>query len=186
VYRRLGTAALLPWALILSLLGTGSAELAAQVTVPRDTLLSAARRIMAAARYCALVTLDESGRPRVRTMDPFAPDSDMTIWMGTNRKTRKVAEIEGDARVTLYYPSPDATGYVTVTGRARLVDDPGEKAARWKPEWEAFYQDRAADYLLIQVTPERLEVVDYSRGIVGDPQTWQPPFVEFPGGPSGP
>ena len=96
------------------------------------------------------------------------------------------AEIEGDARVTLYYPSPDAVGYVTVTGRARLVDDPGEKAARWKPEWEAFYQDRAADYILIQVTPERLEVVDYSRGIVGDPRTWQPPFVEFPGGPSGP
>jgi general stress protein 26 len=173
-------------AMALSLFSLQVGELAAQATLPRDTLLSAARRIMAAARHCALVTLDESGRPRVRTMDPFAPDPDMTIWMGTHRKTRKVAEIEGDARVTLYYPSPDAVGYVTVTGRARLVDDPQEKAARWKPEWEAFYQDRAADYLLIQVTPERLEVVDYSRGIVGDPRTWQPPSVEFGEGPTAP
>jgi general stress protein 26 len=186
VDRKLGIGAFIPCILTLSLLGFGSAELKAQTTFPRDTLLSAARRIMAAARHCALVTLDESGRPRVRTMDPFSPDSDMTIWMGTNRKTRKVAEIEGDSRVTLYYPSPDAAGYVTVTGRARLVDDPEEKAARWKEEWAAFYQDRAADYLLIQVTPERLEVVDYSRGIVGDPRTWQPPFVEFPDSQSGP
>ena len=106
--------------------------------------------------------------------------------MGTNRKTHKVAEIEGDARVTLYYPSPDAAGYVTVTGRARLVDDPEEQAARWKPECAAFYADRYSGYLLILVTPERLEVVDYRRGIVGDPRTWQPPSVAFRGGPAGP
>jgi general stress protein 26 len=115
-------------------------------------------------------------------MDPFPPESDMTIWMGTNRKTRKVADIERDSRVTLYYYSPDASGYVTVTGRARLVDDAEEKAARWKNEWEAFYQDRASEYLLIQVVPERLEVVDYSRGIVGESGTWEPPSVEFRGG----
>jgi general stress protein 26 len=112
-------------------------------------------------------------------MDPFPPDSDMTIWMGTNRKTRKVTDIERDSRVTLYFYSSDAVGYVTVTGRARLVDDVEEKAMRWKAEWEAFYQDRASDYLLIRVTPERLELVDYSREMVGDPDTWEPLFVEF-------
>jgi general stress protein 26 len=167
------------------MLSLPSEVLEGQMTFPRDTLLGAARGIMDSARYCALVTIDESGRPRVRTMDPFPADPDMTIWMGTNRKTRKVTDIERDPRVTLYYYSPDAVGYVTVTGRARLVDDADEKATRWKAEWEAFYQDRASEYLLIQVTPERLEVVDYSRGIVGDPDTWEPPFVEFQEGSSG-
>ena len=166
----------------MGLLSFGFGELKAQTAFPRDTLLGAAREIISSARYCALITLDESGGPRVRTMDPFPPESDMTIWMGTNRKTRKVADIERDSRVTLYYYSPDASGYVTVTGRARLVDDAEEKAARWKNEWEAFYQDRASEYLLIQVVPERLEVVDYSRGIVGESGTWEPPSVEFRGG----
>jgi general stress protein 26 len=145
-------------------------------------LLAAAREIMEAARYCGLVTFDESGNARVRTMDPFLPDDDWSIWMGTNRGSRKVRDIEGDPRVTLYYYSPDHVGYLAVYGTARLVDDPGEKASRWKDEWEGFYPDREAQYLLIQVIPDRLEVINYSRTIEGDPETWEPPSVEFRGG----
>lgn len=153
---------------------------AAQTPVPRDSVLAAARAIMEAARFCALVTLDAEGAPRVRTMDPFPPRGDMTVWLGTDRDSRKVAEIEGDGRVALYYAAPDESGYVSVLGRARLVDDEAEKAARWKPEWEAFYPDRASDYLLIEVVPERIEVVDYARGLVGAPGTWEPPSATFP------
>jgi general stress protein 26 len=146
----------------------------------RDSLIAAAREIMAASRFGALITLDESGHPRVRTMDPFPPDEDMVVWFGTNRRTRKVQEIENDPRVTLYYAAPEADGYVSVYGTARLVDDPDEKARRWKPEWERFYPDRESTYLLIAVTPERMEIVSYTRGIFGDPDTWKPASVEFP------
>jgi general stress protein 26 len=111
-------------------------------------------------------------------MDPFPPEADMVVWMGTHRESRKVEDIQRDPRVTLYYQSPTATGYVAISGTARLVDDPTEKSARWKEEWGAFYADRETDYLLIEVTPDRMEVIDYSRGIVGDPETWKPPVVE--------
>lgn len=172
-----------PWHLIFTLgaiLPIGP-KLEAQTTAPRDTLLAVARDIIDAARYCGLVTTVEGGMTRVRAMDPFSPESDMTIWMGTNRETRKVKEIEGEPRVTLYYAAPDGSGYVTIFGTATLVDEAEEKAARWKPEWESFYQDPASEYLLIQVTPHRLEVIDYSRGIVGDPATWEAPTVLFEG-----
>jgi len=173
-------AATLGWcALALAVFAPQGRTLVAQTEVPRDTLLVAARTIMAAARYCALITVDDAGAPQVRTMDPFSPDDDMTIWLGTNRNTRKVEQIRRDPRVVLYYPSPNATGYVSISGRARLVEDEMEKASRWKPEWEAFYGDPAADYVLIEVVPERLEVIDYSRGIGADPRTWNPPFVVF-------
>ena len=35
-------------------------------------------------------------------------------------------------------------------GRAEIVDDPAEKAKRWKDDWAAFYSDknRGADYTL--------------------------------------
>jgi len=158
----------------------GRGDLVAQTPPARDSVLAAARAIMEAARFCALVTLDETGAPRVRTMDPFPPDEDMTVWLGTDRDSRKVGEIAGDGRVALYYAAPDESGYVSLVGRARLVDDEAEKAARWKPEWEAFYPDRARDYLLIEVVPERVEVVDYGRGLVGDPATWAPPSTTIP------
>jgi len=112
-------------------------------------------------------------------MDPFPPDSQFVIWMGTNRRSRKVADIERDPRVLLYYQDPNGAGYVTIEGTARLVDDAVEKERRWKEEWTPFYPDRAATYLLIAVTPERLKVVNYRLGVVGDTETWRVPALEF-------
>ena len=163
----------------LIILGFSAPGLPAQEPPSRETLLAAAEEIMEAARYCGLVTFDESGNTSVRMMDPFPPDEDWSIWMGTNRGTRKVREVEGDPRVTLYYHSPEHVGYVAVYGTARLVDDTEEKASRWKNEWEGLYPDREAQYLLIQVIPDRMEVINYSRAIQGDTETWETPSVEF-------
>lgn len=143
-------------------------------------LIAAAREIMTNARYCALITIDSSGRAQARTVDPFPPDEKMRVWLGTNPRTRKVREIRRRSRVTLYYFDRESQAYVTIHGTARLVNDPAEKAKRWKEEWKEFYPDRAKDYLLIVVTPEKLEVVNVSKAILGDPQTWNPPSVSFP------
>lgn len=142
-------------------------------------LMIAAKEIMTAAGTCALITLDEEGRPRVRVMDPFIPESDLTVWFGTNPKSRKVNQIKKDPRVTLYYLDSDASGYVMIHGKAQLVDDQKEKEKRWKDEWKAFYPNKPEGYLLIKVTPEWMEVISYTRGITGDPTTWQPPIVLF-------
>lgn len=142
-------------------------------------LTSAAREIMISAGTCALITLDEEGRPRVRTMDPFAPESDFTVWFGTNSKSRKVSQIENDPRVTLYYLDGDASGYVMIHGTAELVNDPLEKEKRWKDAWEAFYKDKTEEYLLIKVSPVWMEVSSTTRGIYGDTITWEPPSILF-------
>jgi general stress protein 26 len=145
----------------------------------RERLIAAAREVMATARYCALITSDSSGRAQARTVDPFPPDEHMRVWLATNPRTRKVREIRRRPRVTLYYFDRDSQAYVTIYGIARLVNDPKEKAKRWKDEWKDFYPNRAKDYLLIVVTPEKLEVVNVSKGVLGDPQTWNPPSVNF-------
>lgn len=145
----------------------------------REKLVAAAREIMVAARYCALITLDSAGRPQARTLDPFAPDENLVVWLGTNPRSRKVAAIRRHHRVTLYYFDRESQAYVTIYGMARLVNDPKAKLKWWKDEWQAFYPDRARDYLLIRVEPEKLEVVNVKKGIVGDPHTWKPPSVSF-------
>ena len=148
-------------------------------TRSRDELIDAAREIMITSRYCALITVDGSGRTNARTMDPFAPDKDMVVWFGTNPRSRKVAEIRRHPRVTLYYFDRENQAYVTIRGIARLVNDSAAKARHWKEEWKTFYPNRDRDYLLIEVRPLSLEVVNTKKGILGDPRTWQPPTVVF-------
>jgi general stress protein 26 len=144
---------------------------------PRDSIVAAAQEVIAAARYGALITIDSTGQPRARVMDPFPPGTDMTVWLATNPKSRKVVHIETNPRVMLYYFDPGSLSYVTLAGVARVVDDPDEKARRWKEGWDMFYPDRDESYLLIEVTPVRLEVVSLKHGLTGDPVTWTPDGV---------
>lgn len=142
-------------------------------------LLFAAKEIMEAAEICALITVDSDGTPHARAMDPFAPESDMKIWFGTNPASRKVEHIRRDPRVTLYYWDKATISYVTLHGTARLVEDPAEKAARWKDDWAVFYPDRDESYMLIEVTPNRIEVVSPPRQILGESATWEVPAVDL-------
>jgi len=145
----------------------------------RDELIAAAREIMTTSRYCALITIDASGRAQARTMDAFAPDDQMIVWFGTNPLSRKVSEIRRHPRVTLYYFDRENQAYVTIHGMARLVNDANEKSRHFKDDWKDYYPDRDQNYLLIEVRPLTLEVVNTRKGIVGDPKTWRPPTVTF-------
>ena len=145
----------------------------------RAKLIAAAREIMADARYCALITVDANGQAQARTMDPFPAGEDMVVWLGTNPKSRKVSEIRKNPRVVLYYFDQPSQSYVSISGVARIVDDPQEKARHWKDEWKDFYPDREKGYLLIAVTQDKLEVVSVKKGITGDAEKWAPPTVTF-------
>jgi len=148
----------------------------------RERLLEVAHQIIDGARFNTLVTLDADGLPRIRPMDPLPPEGEMTIWFATNPNTRKVEEIRRDPRVSVYYFDPQTLGYVTISGVAHLVDDPAEKARRWKDDWQAFYPNRPDGYLLIEFTANWLEVVSVSHSVTGPDDTWLPPRVEFRGG----
>jgi general stress protein 26 len=149
---------------------------AAQIN--RDSTLMAAREIMTASKMCGLVTMDGKN-PQIRTMDPFQPEADFTIWLATNPASRKVKQLKKDAEVVLYYVDPSENGYVTVYGKAIVVNDAVEKAKHWKEEWKPYYPNRDTQYLLIKVVPRYLEVINYKRGLNGDPKTWEPVKIVF-------
>jgi general stress protein 26 len=152
----------------------------------RARLVAAAREIMAAQTYCALITIDETGRPQIRTMNPFPPEEDMSVWMATNTRSRKVQEIRRDPRVTLYYSNhANAIGYVQVTGHAVLVDDKQEILKRKRAYWDQAFPG-LQNLVLIKVVPERLDVLNYKAGVQADPETWRTPSIELgppPGAP---
>ncbi|MCA0131611.1 pyridoxamine 5'-phosphate oxidase family protein [Winogradskyella alexanderae] len=144
----------------------------------KNKLTLAAREIIKASGTCALISLDEKSIPRVRIMDPFPPENDFTIWFGTKSESRKVHQIKNNPNVTLYYQDSDASGYVVIHGKAQIVEDEKIKQTKWKKEWEAFYPNKDS-YVLIKVSPDWMEILSHSRGIVGDPVTWQTPIVRF-------
>jgi general stress protein 26 len=79
--------------------------------------------------------------------------------------------------VALFYLDSAANAYVTILGEAQLIEDPAEKARRWKDSWKNFYKDenRGNDYLLIKVVPNRIEV---SSPDIETPE-WGPAVVQM-------
>lgn len=170
----------------LSALIQGAVPAAQATAVPapapdRAKVVAAAREVMEKARYCTLVTLGDDGYPQARVVDPFPPEDELTVWIATNPRTRKVADVRRNPRVTLLYFDAAAQAYATLVGRAQVVTDAAEKAKRWKKDWAHFYKDenRGDDYVLIRVRPVRLEIVSGAHGLTNDPRTWRPVTVQW-------
>ncbi len=145
----------------------------------RDSVIAAAKEIISSVKYCALITVDSAGSPNVRTMNPFPPEEDMTVWMATNSRSRKYNEIKNNPNVTLYYANHSkADGYVTIKGKAVLVDDMAEKLKRKRDYWDQSFPDWKY-LILIKVIPEKLEVINYKRKLYNKEVTWEVPSIKF-------
>lgn len=146
----------------------------------RDSVIAAAREIMEMQTYCALVTIDSSGRPQVRTMNPYQAEEDMTVWMATNRQSRKVKEIKNNPNVCLYYADHKSpSGYVAINGKAVIIDDKEILVKKKRDYWEQMVPDWKNLLVLIKIIPEKIDVLNYKRGILNDTVTWRTPSIEF-------
>jgi general stress protein 26 len=144
----------------------------------RDSLLSAARTIIDSASCRVFITVDENGKPYAREMSPFSPEENWVIWLGTSQGSRKTKQIQTNPNVVVYYYEPKGYSYVSVAGKARLVNDSDKKAKYWVDGWQRFYPDREKNYILIEVTPENLEVCSFKYNILWD-SSGAPQSVDF-------
>ena len=149
-----------------------------QREVSRDSLLTYARMIVDSSDSHVLITVDESGKPRARTMSPFSPEENWTVWLGTFPTSRKAKQIKKNPNVVIFYYDSESYSYVNISGTAKLVNDPDLKVKYWKDGWKRFYPDRDKDYILIEVTPERMEVCSFKYHLFWD-KDGIPPSVEF-------
>jgi general stress protein 26 len=164
---------------LIGFLSVLSPDIYAQSIVSRDTLISVAREIISETTYCGLVTIDSTGQPQVRTMNPFPLGDDLTIWFATSRNSRKVKEIRNNPKVSVYFADHvNAKGYVSIAGTAEILDDKEllikMKRAYWEglPDWQNIF-------VLIKIEPETLEVINYKHGINNDPVTFRAPSIVF-------
>ena len=145
----------------------------------RDSLLSAAREIITEIDNCALISTDSAGIPHVRTMSQFPFSSDFNIWFATSRYSLKVNEIRHNPNVCVYFADhARGNGYVAVNGKAEIIDDPALLVKKKRDYWDGIPGWKEL-FVLIRIVPEKLEVVNYPRGVSNDPKTSKAPSVIF-------
>jgi general stress protein 26 len=164
---------------LLLFLAIHSSNLYAQSEVKRDTLIFAAREIMKETTFCGLVTIDSTGQPQVRTMNPFPANDELITWFATSRNSRKVREIKNNPKVCVYFADLTAAkGYVNIAGTAKVLDDKELLTKMKRSYWDNIpnWQD---NFVLIKIIPNTMEVVNYKHGLNNDPKTAKAPSIVF-------
>lgn len=151
----------------------------AQQNFNKDTLLVAALEIMNETTYCALVPVDSTGQPQVRTMNPYPANDELITWFGTSRYSRKVREIRNNPKVAVYYADHmNAKGYVNISGIAEVIDDKDVLMKMKRAYWESSpgWQEK---FVLIRIIPVSVEVINYKHRLTNDPKTFKAPMVNL-------
>lgn len=150
------------------------------------TILAAAKAIIEEDFVAALITLDANGTPRARSVGVWMPDDDFTLWIGTRRSSRKVAQLRANPRATLYFNRDnleqnfEGAYYASFMGTATVHTDDETLRLR-APDGEyrdAMWPNFPDDYAAISFRTHWLEVT--GRGIRGDEESWQPQAVILP------
>ncbi len=79
----------------------------------------------------AMLTTDDAGHLRARPMAASQTGFDGTLWFFTRASSHKVAEVGADHSVGVTYADPSGQNYVSLSGRATLVQDKASIAAHW-------------------------------------------------------
>lgn len=140
-------------------------------------------KVHAAARNSnrAYLATTDNGQPRVRVV--FPGFDDRVLWIATQPRSAKALQIARDPRVELFFEvgSQRPVTHLTVTGKARLIDELEEKIRLWNERlfgydlrefWPAGPESK--DLTLIRIDPLRVELGTQPAMWQGQkPQVWK-------------
>ena len=98
-----------------------------------DALLSIAREIVGEVAFAISITNGADGAPGARVVQTSPLRENWTLRFMTDRRSRKVAEIERSDRMTMLYQLDQDGAYVTLVGRATINERVETKRAIWNP-----------------------------------------------------
>lgn len=106
-----------------------------------------------------LTTMDQDGTLRSRPMGTQQTEFDGDLWFFTRVDTGKVAEIQRDSQVNVSYAKPGDNRYVSVSGRATLLNDQAKMDELWDPIYKVYFPEGRDDprLRLIKVHVDKAE-----------------------------
>ncbi len=118
-------------------------------------------------KIAMLTTTGDDGRLYSRPMYTQREEREGGLWFFTARSSPKSQQVEGHRDVNVSYADPDKSVFVSVSGRARIVDDKELEHELWNPMNKAFFEGPDdPDLVLLNVEPERAEYWDRDSGKV--------------------
>lgn len=136
-----------------------------------------AEQYIAGTKTVILGTVTGEGVPVLRTLASFANDG-LTVYLSTSKTSAKVEQLKGNANATLLFQQEgqELSGFrnVTLTGTiakvcskcgeeyTRAVELLGGRNPRFK---ERADKGELEGTVILKLTPSRLKVLDFSKGI---------------------
>ena len=141
-------------------------------------------KVHAAARASnrAYLATTDNGQPKVRVV--FPAFEDRVLWIATQPRSAKALQIARDPRVELFFEvgTQRPITHLTVTGKARLINDLAEKVRVWnlrifgydlREFWPSGPDSK--DLTLIHIDPVRVELgVQPALWQGQKPEVWKP------------
>jgi general stress protein 26 len=132
----------------------------------------------AKATWAYLATAD-GNQPKVRVVHPAFEGE--RVWVGTGRTSPKAGHVTRNSNVELFYQIGADMVHLTVTGKAKFVEDLAEKKRIW--DGKVFDYDlsqfwpagpESSDFGLMLITPTRVELTSLPEMITGKkPEVWR-------------
>ncbi len=119
-------------------------------------------------KLCMLTTMDDDGELRSRPMAVQQFEFDGNLWFFTGKSTAKSGEIRHDARVNVSFADPGDHKFVSVTGRASLVEDKTKAKELWNPLYKTWFPKGLDDpeLTLLKVDVSKAEYWDSPNGAI--------------------
>ncbi|MDH5823939.1 pyridoxamine 5'-phosphate oxidase family protein [Luteimonas sp. RD2P54] len=116
-----------------------------------------------------LTTVGPDGRLVSRPLGTQEVEFDGDLWFATGADSGKVAEIRANPQVNVAYASAAKNTYVSVSGKASIVDDREKIERFWSPAMKVFFPEGKDDpnLRLIHVAAESAEYWDGPGSAVG-------------------
>jgi len=113
-------------------------------------------------KVAMFTTVSESGELHSCPMITQEVDFDGDLWFFTKKSSVKTHQIEQEPRVNVIYSEPDDQVYVSVAGKAELVEDSEKVEELWSPTYSLWFKDgkEDPDLALIRVEVENAEYWD--------------------------
>ena len=86
-------------------------------------LLAIAREIIGKVQFCFAVTATDNNEANARIIQPGALHEDWSVGFVTDRRCRKVVEMERSGRLTLAYQHDPDRAHVTLVGQPVIMND---------------------------------------------------------------
>ena len=128
---------------------------------PEDSVAKL-RELIKDIKIAMLTTVEADGSLRSRPMGTQQTEFDGDLWFFTGKSSGKVTEIQHNQQVNLSFAEPGDNRYVSVSGRAELVDDRSKEKELWNPFIKAWFPKGLddPDLTLLKIKVEAAEYWD--------------------------